>query len=232
MKFLKHQLGFLLWGFILWLPISIALIIGILIFGDFENLGKGFLSFFLPERFIYHGLGIGFWFVLFYATGLIAQKTTIGNFLWGIPLFGAIFRRGGTTVTIENLLNLSPCLCLRSETCIAYAFILWKEKVKLGKESADFDLVDIYQPHPPALVTGRVFSVRKGTLIKLGNKSSDIIDILLYGLRRPLELKYLPWEDETEEEFKERVRHFGLDIEPTPLLQSALDKIERTRRPR
>jgi hypothetical protein len=51
-------------------------------------------------------------------------------------------------------------------------------------------------------------------------------------LRRPKELIYLPWEDETEEEFEERVKHFGLDIEPTPLVESALDKIERTRRPR
>jgi uncharacterized membrane protein len=231
-KLLRHQLRFLLWGFALWLPIGIALVIGVLIFGDLDSLGKGFLGFFLPQRFVYSGLGIAFWFILFYATGIIAQRTTIGNFLWGIPLFGAIFRRGGTTVTIDNLLNLSPCLCLRSETCISYAFILWEEKVKLGSEKAEFDLIDIYQPHPPALVTGRVFSVRKGTLIKLGNKSSDIINILLYGLRRPLELKYLPWEEETEEEFKERAGHFGLNIEPSPLVQSALDKIERTRRPR
>jgi uncharacterized membrane protein len=231
-KFLRHQSGLLLWGFALWLPIGIALVIGVLIFGDIDSLGKGFLGFFLPDRFVYPGLGIAFWFILLYVTGIIAQRTTIGNFLWGIPLFGAIFRRGGTTVTIDNLLNLSPCLCLRSETCIAYAFILWEEKVKLGEEKADFDLIDIYQPHPPAIVTGRVFSVRKGTLIKLGNKSSDIINILLYGLRRPEELIYLPWEEETAEEFKERASHFGLDIEPSPLLQSALDKIERTRRPR
>jgi uncharacterized membrane protein len=222
----------LLWGFVFWLPIGIALVIGVYIFGDLDSLGKGFLTFFVPDRFVYPGLGIAFWFILLYATGIIAQRTTIGNFLWGIPLFGAIFRRGGTTVTIDNLLNLSPCLCLRSETCIAYAFILWEEKVRLGNESADFDLIDIYQPHPPALVTGRVFSVRKGTIIKLGNKSGDILNILLYGLRRPVELKYLPWEDETEEEFKERASHFGLDIEPSPLVQAALDKIERTRRPR
>jgi uncharacterized membrane protein len=231
-KLLRHQLGFLLYGFIFWLPIGIAFVIGVYIFGDLDSLGKGFLDVFLPQRLIYPGLGIAFWFILFYATGLIAQRTTIGNFLWGIPLFGAIFRKGGTTATLDNLLNLSPCLCLRSETCIAYAFILWEEKVKLSNQSADFDLIDIYQPHPPALVTGRVFSVRKGTIIKLGNKSSDIINILLYGLRRPVELKYLPWEDETEDEFKERASHFGLSIEPSPLVQSALDKIERTRRPR
>lgn len=232
MKFVKRQLGFFLYGLVFWIPIGIALVIGVIIFGNFENLGRGFLSFFVPERFVYSGLGIAFWFILFYATGLIAQRTTIGNFLWGIPLFGAIFRKGGATVTIDNLLNLSPCLCLRSETCICYAFILWEEKVRLGSESADFDLIDIYQPHPPALVTGRVFSVRKGTIIKLGNKSGDIINILLYGLKRPEELKYLPWEGETEEEFKERVKHFGLDIEPSPLMESALDKIEKTRRPR
>ncbi len=231
MKLLRRQLGFLLWGFVLWLPIGIALVIGVLIFGDLDSLGKGFLGIFVPQQFVYSGLGIAFWFLLFYVTGLIAQRTTIGNFLWGIPFLGAIFKRGGTTVTLDNLLNLSPCLCLRSETCICYAFILWEEKVRLGSEKADFDLIDVYQPHPPAIVTGRVFSVRKGTLIKLGNKSSDIINILLYGLRRPLELKYLPWEDETEEEFKERAEHFGLDIEPSPLMQSDLDKIERTRRP-
>jgi len=225
-KLVKRQLGFSLYGFIFWLPISIALVIGVYIFGDLESLGKGFLSSFLPDRFVYPGLGIVFWLVLFFVTGLILKITNIGNFLLGVPLIGAFFRSGGTTITIDDLLNLSPCLFLRSETCIAYAWILWEEKVKLGNKSADFDLIDLYHPHAPAILTGRVFSVRKGTIIKLGNKSGEIIDILLYGLRRPEEIKYLPWEDETEEEFKERARHFGLDIEPSPLLQSALDRIE------
>ena len=232
MKFVKRQLGFFLYGLIFWLPIGIALTIGVYIFGDFESLGKGFLISFLPERFVYPGLGIAFWLVLFFATGLMLKRTNIGNFLGGIPFIGAFFRSGGTTISIDDLLSLSPCLCLRSETCISYAFILWEEKVRLGNESADFDLIDLYRPHAPAILTGRVFSVRKGTIIKLRNKSGEIIDILLYGLRRPKELIYLPWEDETEEEFGERVKHFGLDIEPTPLVESALDKIERTRRPR
>jgi len=231
-KLVKRQMGFLLYGVIFWLPIGIALVIGVYIFGDLENLGKGFLRSFLPERFVYPGLGIAFWLVLFFVTGLMLKRTNIGNFFWGIPLISAFFRSGGTTITIDNLLNLSPCLCLRSETCICYAWILWEERVKLGDKDADFDLIDLFQPHPPAILTGRVFSVRKGTLIKLGNKSSDIINILLYGLRRPVELKYLPWEEETAEEFKERASHFGLDIEPSPLVQSALDKIEQTRRPR
>jgi uncharacterized membrane protein len=225
-KFVKRQMGFFLYGVIFWLPIGIALFIGVYIFGDLESLGKGFLSSFLPDRLVYPGLGIAFWLVLFFVTGLILKRTNIGNFFLGVPLIGAFFRSGGTTITIDDLLNLSPCLFLRSETCIAYAWILWEENVKLGNKSADFDLIDLYHPHAPAILTGRVFSVRKGTIIKLGNKSGEIIDILLYGLRRPEELKYLPWEDETEEGFKERARHFGLDIEPSPLLQSALDRIE------
>ena len=215
MKLVKRQLGFFLYGLIFWLPIGIALVIGVYIFGDLESLGKGFLSFFLPDRFVYPGLGIVFWLVLFFVTGLILKRTNIGNFFLGVPLIGAFFRSGGTTITIDDLLNLSPCLCLRSETCISYAFILWEESVRLGAGKADFALIDIYQPHPPAMVTGRVFSVRKGTIVKLGNKSSDIINMLLYGLRRPVELKCLPWEDETEEGFKERARHLGLDIERT-----------------
>jgi uncharacterized membrane protein len=225
-------MGFSLYGVIFWLPIGIALTIGVYIFGDFESLGKGFLNSFLPERFTYPGLGIAFWFVLFFVTGLMLKRTNIGNFFGGIPFIGALFRSGGTTITIDDLLNLNPCLCLRSETCITYAWILWEEKVKLGDRDADFDLIDLFQPHAPAILTGRVFSVRKGTIIKLGNKSGEIIDILLYGLRRPEELIYLPWEDEAEDEFKERVKHFGLDMEPSPLLQSALDRIEKTRRPR
>jgi len=231
-KLVKRQMGFFLYGLIFWLPIGIALTIGVYIFGDLENLGKGFLSSFLPEQFVYPGLGIAFWLVLFFVTGLMLKRTNIGNFFLGVPLIGAFFRSSGTTITIDELLNLSPCLCLRSETCICYAWILWEERVKLGDKDADFDLIDLFQPHAPAILTGRVFSVRKGTIIKLGNKSGEIIDILLYGLRRPEELIYLPWEDETEDGFKERVKHFGLDMEPSPLLQSALDKIERTRRPR
>jgi uncharacterized membrane protein len=234
-KFVKRQMGFFLYfflyGVIFWLPIGIAFFIGTYIFGNFESTGKGFLNSLFPDRFVYRGLGIAIWLVLFFVTGLILKKTNISKFLGGIPLIGTLFRSGGTTITIDELMNLSPCLCLRSETCICYAFILWEETVRLGTEKADFDLIDVYHPHPPVMITGRVFSVRKGTIVKLGNKSSDIINMLLYGLRRPVELKYLPWEDETEEEFKERVKHFGLDMEPSPLLQSALDNIERKRRP-
>ena len=99
-----------------------------------------------------------------------------------------------------------------SPTCLSYGWILSQEKVKLNGEGANFQLIDVYYPNVPTIVTGQVFSVRKETVMKLGNPSRDMIDILLYALRKPENLRYLPWEDETAEEFKERAARFGLLI--------------------
>jgi hypothetical protein len=46
--------------------------------------------------------------------------------------------------------------------------------------------------------------------MKLGNPSREIIDVLLYDIRTPSYLKYLPWEDETRQQFEERANKFGL----------------------
>jgi hypothetical protein len=105
---------------------------------------------------------------------------------------------------------MTPCLFLLSPTCISYGWVLSEEKVKVKNERVDFRLVNVYYANVPTIITGQVFSVRKETVMKLGNPSREIIDILLYGLRRPEYLQYLPWEDETEEEFKERAKRFGL----------------------
>jgi len=47
-------------------------------------------------------------------------------------------------------------------------------------------------------------------VMKLGNSSSEVLNLLLYAFRSPAALKYLPWEDESPEEFKERSKLFGL----------------------
>jgi hypothetical protein len=46
--------------------------------------------------------------------------------------------------------------------------------------------------------------------MKLGNSSTEVINLLLYAFKSPAALKYLPWEDESQEEFKERSKIFGL----------------------
>jgi len=50
-------------------------------------------------------------------------------------------------------------------------------------------------------------------VIKLGNQSREIVDLLLYSFRSPENIKYLPWEDEKEEEFKIRAHRFGIKID-------------------
>jgi uncharacterized protein (TIGR00290 family) len=45
--------------------------------------------------------------------------------------------------------------------------------------------------------------VRKETVIKLGNPSREIIDLLLYALRSPESIRYLPWKGEKEEELRD-----------------------------
>lgn len=210
MKFVKHQLGFFLYGFIFWLPIAIAILVGVYIFGDLENYGHSFLSLFIPDDHVYKGLGFVFWLVVFFLTGVLLKKTSAGNLLSGIPIIGMFFRRSGNVISIDMLINMTPCLFLLSPTCISYGWVLSEEKVKVKNERVDFRLVNVYYANVPTIITGQVFSVRKETVMKLGNPSREIIDILLYGLRRPEYLQYLPWEDETEEEFKERAKRFGL----------------------
>ena len=210
MKFLKRQLGFFLYGIIFWLPVAVVALVVSLIFGPVENYGHSFLSLFIPDDHVYKGLGFVFWLVVFFLTGVLLKKTPVGNFLSGIPIIGLFFRRSGDVISLDMLINMTPCLFLLSPTCPSYGWILSEEKVKVKNEEVDFPLVNVYYANVPTIITGQVFSVRKETVIKLGNPSREVIDILLYGLRRPEDLQYLPWEDETEEEFKERAKRFGL----------------------
>jgi len=82
----------------------------------------------------------------------------------------------------------------------------------IGKEEAPFRLITVYYPNVPALVTGQVYPLRKDMVIRLGNSSKEIIDLLLYSFRSPKEIRYLPWDDEAWNEFEIRAKSFGLDI--------------------
>jgi hypothetical protein len=46
--------------------------------------------------------------------------------------------------------------------------------------------------------------------MKLANTSTEVINLLLYAFRSPAALQYIPWEDESKEEFEERSKLFGL----------------------
>ena len=53
-------------------------------------------------------------------------------------------------------------------------------------------------------MTGQVFPVRKETVMRLGNPSKEVIDLLLYAFRSPAALEFLPWEGESPEDFAAR----------------------------
>ena len=213
LTFLQDRLGDLLAGFVFWLPVGIIILVGSYIYGNLENTGKGFLAFLFPEKFFHPGFGVILWVVVFLLTGFILKNTPVGNLLSRVPVLGLFFRKkGGTVITFKRLLNLTPCLFLLSPTCPSYGWILSEEEVKIDNEKVSFPLINIYYPNVPTIITGQIFPVRKETVIKLGNPSREIIDLLLYSLRSPENIRYLPWEGENEAEFKKRAENFGIKI--------------------
>jgi uncharacterized membrane protein len=210
-RFVKNQLTFLLYGFVFWLPIAVLIYIIVFLFNNVEDIGRKFLLLLLPEQFYFAGFGIVLGILIVYLSGIVLKSTRVGRVFSKIPVLGLFFG-AGEIITIDRLLHLSPCVFLFSPTCLSYGWILSEEKVKLSKEKAIFTLVNVYYPNVPTLVTGQVFPVRKDTVIKLGNSSKEIIDLLLYAFRSPTDLKYLPWKDESQEDFEKRAQSFGLGL--------------------
>jgi len=209
--FIRNILGYLITGIIVWLPIGIVVIVFSYIFGTLEELGRDLL----PQQLDHNGIGVAFWLIVFFLTGVILKKTPVGIIFSKIPVLGFFFRQGGEMMTLDKLLALCPCLFLYSPSCPSYGWILSEQDIKIAEEVTDFTLINVYYPNVPSMVTGQVYSIRKDSIIKIGNPSREIIDILLYSFRRPTHVQYLPWENETEQEFQQRAKRFGIatDIE-------------------
>jgi len=210
-KFVRNQITFLLFGFVFWLPVGVLIFIIALLFSNLEEIGRKILLLFLPEKLLYSGFGIVLGILIVYFSGIVLKLTKVGRVFSKIPVLGLFFG-AGEIITIDRLLHLKPCLFLLSPTCLSYGWILSEEKVKLSEEKAIFSLINVYYPNVPTLVTGQVFPMRKDSVIRLGNSSKEIIDLLLYAFRSPKDLKYLPWEDESPEDFEKRAKSFGLDL--------------------
>jgi uncharacterized membrane protein len=210
-NFLKHQIGFLISGFVFWLPIVVIILIIVFLFDNLEDFGRNVLLLYVPERFIFPGFGIVLGLLLIYFSGMILKLGKVTRFFSRIPILGLLFGEG-EVITIERLVRLKPCLFMMSPTCLSYGWILSAERVKIGKEVTDYNLVNVYYPNVPTLITGQVFPVRRDTVIRLGNPSKEIIDLLLYAFRSPKDIKYLPWNDESPEDFEKRARSFGVNI--------------------
>jgi hypothetical protein len=210
-EIIKSQIAIVLLGFGFWLPIAVLIFIIAFLLKSVEDVGRSILLLFLPEEFFHAGYGIFLGAIIIYLSGIALNSTKTKRYLSKIPVLGLFFG-GGDVITVERLLHLNPCLFLFSPTCLSYGWILSEEKVKVRGEKAIFTLINVYYPNVPTLVTGQVFPVRKDMVIKLGNSSKEIIDLLLYAFRSPKDLRYLPWENEDWKDFEIRAQSFGLNL--------------------
>jgi uncharacterized membrane protein len=208
----KHsQSTFILYGIVFWVPVALVLYVIVMLFGNAEKIGRGILGIIVPDNYLFFGLGAVFCLLIIYATGFVLKQTSLGKVLSKVPFIGLFFGQG-EIMTIGRLSNMQPCLFLYSPTCLSYGWILSEEKVKLSSHKALFPIINIYYPNVPTLVTGQVYAARKDTVMKLANSSREVIDLLLYAFRSPAALEYIPWEDETQDNFQERSRYFGLKL--------------------
>jgi hypothetical protein len=210
-RFFRAQVGFLLWGLAFWFPIAIVFFVLSFLLGNVEDIGRRIFLILFPARFFYQGLGVALGLVIIYVSGVILKGTKIRTYLSKVPILGLFFG-GGDVITVDRLTNLTPCLFMYSPTMLSYGWILSEERVDVGDHEAPFTLLNVYYPNVPTLVTGQVFPVRKETVIKLGNPSKEVIDLLLYAFRSPNALKYLPWEGESHAEFEARASRFGIQV--------------------
>lgn len=204
--------GHMLYGFAFWFPIITLLAVLRLILEPLEDLGNRILGFFIPVNFLYPGLGLVLWIFIFYLTGIFLTKSLLPKFIAKIPVLNLFLEsKKGQTITLEKLLNLTPCLFQLSPTCLSYGWLLNEQEVFLANGEKGPLLIHIYYPNVPTIITGQVFAARKEVVIRIGNSSKEIINILLYNIRNPENVICLPWENESPEEFEKRVKLFGLN---------------------
>ena len=206
---LKKLLTFIIYGLVFWLPVILVVYIAVFLINNAEKIGKMILGVAVPDKYLHYGFGIAFCVLIILLSGMLLKLTRVGKVLSKIPVIGLFFAQG-EIMTINRLSHMQPCLFLYASTCISYGWILSEEKVKIKKDNALFPLINVYFPNVPTLITGQVLAARKETVMKLANSSSEVINLLLYAFRSPAALEYLPWEDESQEEFEERSKLFGL----------------------
>lgn len=227
-RFFRNQVGFLLYGLAFWFPIIVVLFVLIFLFSYVEDAGRAVFLSVLPRRFYHPGFGFVGGLIIIYLSGLVLKQTRIRTRLAKLPIVGLFFG-GGEVITVDRLSHLTPCLFMYSPTCLSYGWILSEENVRVGNEQAPFTILNVYYPNVPTLVTGQVFPVRKDTVMKVANPSKEVIDLLLYAFRSPSAIRYLPWEEETADEFHKRANLFGISLTSSETDITMTSQIDRER---
>lgn len=217
--FLKKLIGYFFSGLILWLPVTVMVIIVLWLGVYVENFVKGILEIFIDEKYLFVGSGLTLMFLFLCLTGIIAVKYKMfQKILSKIPGIGIFFlpeEAGSTKITLEKLSNLKPCIFLYSPTCPSYGWLMTEQKIVLVLKKGEKNIpawIHVYYPNVPSIITGQIFPIPKGNVIKLENPSISIFRALMYNLETPEKLSFLPWDDEKDEEFEKRTEVFTESI--------------------
>jgi uncharacterized membrane protein len=209
-----------LWkGIIIIGPIGIVLWIALGVIDAVNGLGDHLLVPFFSGRHVPWGLGFLIILVFILIIGRIElyyegkeksiwqslKEKSIGK----IPMIGPLFAtRNKKVVSFQAFKDMTPCKFWLSDITPHYGFIISEQKVR-GAETE----IDVYRPNVPTIFPGDLFPIKKRFVIKLGNPSSEILEKLTScGFIRADEEIPLPWEDETEEDFRERINLTPLEI--------------------
>ena len=209
-----------LWkGIIFAAPMVIIIWLVYQVLNAVNSIGYKLLHLFVPASHLYWGMGVLLILFFFYLVGRIElhyqgkansiwqtiKQKTIGK----IPFIGPLVARGDKSIlSFEDFKGLTPCKFWLSDTTPHYGFIVNEQKVR-GAETE----LDVYRPNVPTLIPGDLFPLKKRLVIKLGNPSGEILDKLASGgLISAQEEIPVPWEDETEEDFRERINLTPLEI--------------------
>ena len=131
----RTHVGFLVWGIVFWFPIAIVAFVLVFLLGNMESIGRSIFLFLFPARYFYQGLGVALGLVILYVSGIVLKTTKIQKRLSKVPIIGLFFG-GGEVITVDRLMNLTPCLFLYSPTMPSYGWILSEEKVTVGQRNA------------------------------------------------------------------------------------------------
>ena len=226
---MKWYLGKSLWrGLLLLIPVVVVFYIINLLVLPLDDVGRVILRLFIPSEFV--GVGTGLIVVVFFA--LVAGRLVLffeqrnytfwNAYVRRIPLVGPFFSGGGA-LSLEQLAKMTPCKFWLSDTTPHYGFIVREQKVR-GAENE----IDVYRPNVPSIIPGDLMPLKKRLVIKLGNPPGEVLQKLASGgFFSPEEEIPLPWEGESEAEFKERINLTPLEIAVKKILQDS----ERNRRP-
>ncbi len=208
-RFLRAQVDSLLYGAAFWAPTALLLFLVLLLLGRVEKVSPKNFLWFLPSETYGWGLVLLGILVAVYLSGVLMRLAAVRKQLARIPWIGP-FLFGGEIMTADRLTNLRPCLFMASPTRLAYGWILSEEKVRVNGRETEFTVLNIYRPSVPLFIVGQLAPVRRSSAMRLGNSSREIVDVMLYTLRCPEALVFLPWPDETTEEFRNRAEKFGV----------------------